>query len=110
MVEGMSSYFRGDRESARTLLEEGARRGLVSAPHIHQVCLAQLVLIALDDDKTSEALDLIALARSGVERFGTSEYPTSAVVYAVSALVLAAVASVPAQVVAVRQRGPVQQD
>lgn len=103
MVEGMSSYFRGDRESARTLLEEGARRGLVSAPHIHQVCLAQLVLIALDDDKTSEALDLMALARSGVERFGTSEYPTSAVVYAVSALVRARIGQVQAAGADVKQ-------
>jgi LuxR family maltose regulon positive regulatory protein len=89
MVEGMSSYFRGDRESARRLLEEGARRGQVSAPHIQQVCLAQLALIALDDDKTSEAVDLMTLTRTGVQRFGTSEYPTSAVVYAVSALVRA---------------------
>ncbi|MDP9228979.1 MAG: LuxR C-terminal-related transcriptional regulator [Actinomycetota bacterium] len=89
MVEGMSSFFKGDRDSARLLLEEGARRGQVSAPHIQQVCLAQLALIALDEDKTSEAVDLMALARSGVKRFGTSEYPTSAVVYAVSALVRA---------------------
>jgi len=89
MVEGMSSYFRGDRDSARRLLEEGARRGQVSAPHIQQVCLAQLALIALDENKASEAADLMARARSGVERFGTSEYPTSAVVYAASALVRA---------------------
>jgi LuxR family maltose regulon positive regulatory protein len=61
----------------------------VSAPHIHQVCLAQLALIALDEDATTQAADLMALARSGVERFGTSEYPTTAVVYAVSALVRA---------------------
>jgi LuxR family transcriptional regulator, maltose regulon positive regulatory protein len=89
MIEGISSYFMGDRDSARLLLEEGARRGLVSAPHIHQICLAQLALLALDDDAASEAFDLMALARSGIERFGTDEYPTSAVVYAVSALVRA---------------------
>jgi LuxR family maltose regulon positive regulatory protein len=89
MIEGISSYFMGERDSARLLLEEGARRGLVSAPHIHQVCVAQLALLALDDDATSEAFDLMALARSGIERFGTNEYPTSAIVYAVSALVRA---------------------
>jgi LuxR family transcriptional regulator, maltose regulon positive regulatory protein len=89
MVEGMSDYFRGERDSARRLLEEGARRGLVSAPHIHQVCMAQLALLALDEDAISQAFDLMALARSGVEHFGTNEYPTSAVVYAVSALVRA---------------------
>ena len=89
LIEGTSRYYLGDRESARRLLEEGARRGLVSAPHIHQACLAQLALLALDADATSEALDLIALARSAIERFGTDEYPTSAVIYAVSALVRA---------------------
>jgi LuxR family transcriptional regulator, maltose regulon positive regulatory protein len=89
MVEGMSTYFMGDRESARQLLEEGARRGLVSAPHINQVCLAHLALIALDEERTSEAGDLLALARSGVERSGTAEYPTTAVVFAVSSLVRA---------------------
>jgi LuxR family transcriptional regulator, maltose regulon positive regulatory protein len=89
MVEGMSTYYRGERDSARVLLEDGARRGLVSAPHIHQVCLAQLALLALDADAISQAFDLMALARSAIERFGTNEYPTSAIVYSVSALVRA---------------------
>ena len=89
LIEGSARYYLGDRDSARRLLEEGARRGLVSAPHIHQACLAQLALLALDEDAISEAFDLMALARSSVERFGTAEYPTSAVYYAASALVRA---------------------
>ncbi len=86
LIEGASRQLTGDRETARTLLEEGSRRGGATAPHIQTLCLAQLALLALDDGDQTGAEALAAEAIAEVRRFGLDDYPTSALVFAVAAL------------------------
>ncbi|MDP9228055.1 MAG: AAA family ATPase, partial [Actinomycetota bacterium] len=50
MLEGVSLHLRGRREEAHERLAEGARRGAVGAPTIQVLCLAQLSLLAIEDD------------------------------------------------------------
>jgi LuxR family maltose regulon positive regulatory protein len=56
----------------------------VGAPGIEALCLAQLALLAFDDDDSANAHAHAARARAQIERFGLVEYPTSALVFAVS--------------------------
>jgi LuxR family maltose regulon positive regulatory protein len=89
LLTGVASYLIGERETALTQLEEGARRGAVAAPHVQAVCLAQLALLAIDEGDWENANALSTRARAQIERFGLSGYPTSALIYAVSAAVQA---------------------
>jgi LuxR family maltose regulon positive regulatory protein len=89
LLAGVAEHLGGDRGLARERLEEGTRRAAVPAPQIHALCLAQLALVALDDDDPEEAARLVTRARSQVTRYGLDRYPTSALVFAVSALVRA---------------------
>jgi LuxR family maltose regulon positive regulatory protein len=89
LVEGVARQLTDDRERARAVLEEGAQRGAVGAPTIQTLCLAQLALLALDDDDLETAEACAARARTQAERFELAEYPTEASVFAVSALVRA---------------------
>jgi LuxR family maltose regulon positive regulatory protein len=89
LLIGSARHLSGERERARSLLEEGARRGAAGAPAIQALCLAQLALLALDDGDTANADAHAARARSQIERFGMIEYPISALVLAVSAGCLA---------------------
>ena len=75
--------------TARTHLEEGARRGAIAAPSVQSLCLAQLALLALDDGDWEQGPLLAARARAQVERFGSERHPAAALVFAVSALVRA---------------------
>jgi LuxR family transcriptional regulator, maltose regulon positive regulatory protein len=85
LLEGAADHLRGDTTRARTSLEEGVRRGATAAPGVQVLCLAQLALIAGDDEDRENAEVLAARARAQVERVGLSGYPTCALVYAVSA-------------------------
>ncbi len=87
MVEGIASHLRGDRERARKKLEEGARRGAVATPFIEVLCVAQLALLAVDEDDREEATALAARARGQIERSGLADYESAAFAFAVSALV-----------------------
>ncbi|MQA73624.1 MAG: hypothetical protein GEU88_04605 [Solirubrobacterales bacterium] len=87
LVEGVSYHLTADRERARSALEEGARRGAAGAPHIYTLCLAQLALVALDDDDVDEAARLTAESTAEADRHGLNDYPTAALVFAVAALV-----------------------
>ena len=78
LLRGVAEHLRGDSEAARRQLEAAARRAAVSAPQVHALCLAQLALIALDDDDPEGAARLITRARSQVARYGLARYPTSA--------------------------------
>src|SRR4029077_9320675 len=79
----------GDPEGAVEPLEEGARRGGVIAPSAQVLCLARLALLAVDAGDWERATLLASRARAQVEHAGLQEYATSALVYAVSALVRA---------------------
>jgi LuxR family transcriptional regulator, maltose regulon positive regulatory protein len=89
LVAGVAEQLRGNRTLARRHLEDGARHAAVPSPQIHALCLTQLALLALDDDRPQDAAQLAARARAQVERFGLERYPTSALILAVSALVRA---------------------
>ena len=60
LLQGVASHLLGRPAVARARLEEGARRGAVSAPSIQALCLAQLALLALDEDDWAEAEALAA--------------------------------------------------
>ncbi|WP_028066647.1 LuxR C-terminal-related transcriptional regulator [Solirubrobacter soli] len=89
LASGVAAHLRSERGAARALLEEGARRAAVHAPLIGALCLAQLALLALDEDDREEAAGLTARARAQVERFRLERFPASALVLAVSAFVSA---------------------
>ena len=88
-LRGVASHLTGELDAARSHLEEGARRGAVAAPSTQALCLAQLALLALDEDDWIGGETLALRARAQAERFGLFEYPDSALVYAVSAAVRA---------------------
>jgi LuxR family maltose regulon positive regulatory protein len=89
MLRGAGLHLRGDRAGAVTVLEEGARRGGVVAPSAQVLCLAQLALIRADEEDWEEAALLASRARAQLDRAGVARYPSSALVFAVSALVRA---------------------
>ena len=89
LLQGVGESLGDDMESARTRLEEGARRGAIAGRCVQVLCLAQLALIALDDADWEQGPLLASRARAQTERLDLTEYPTCALVYAVSALVRA---------------------
>jgi LuxR family transcriptional regulator, maltose regulon positive regulatory protein len=89
LIEGTALYLAGHREHAGTVLEDGARRGAATAPHVETLCLAQLVLLALDDDDLDSAALLADRSLAAAEHHGLNEYPTSALLFAAAALVRA---------------------
>jgi LuxR family maltose regulon positive regulatory protein len=87
LIDGVSAHLRALREQARDFLLEGARRGAVGAPSVQVLCLAQLALIAVDEDDWQLAETLAAQARAQIERSGLDETPLIAFGVAVSAYV-----------------------
>jgi LuxR family transcriptional regulator, maltose regulon positive regulatory protein len=85
-LEGTACHLLGDRERAGGLLREGARRGLVAAPSVSALCLAQLALLARESVDRHDGLELAARARAQIERFRLGDQPTMSLVFAVSAL------------------------
>ena len=86
---GVAAHLRGDRAGAHASLQDGARRAAVRVPHVHALCLAQLALLALDEDEREEAAGLATRARAQVERAHLTHQASSALVLAVCALVRA---------------------
>jgi len=83
---GIAGHLAGDGPGARAQLEEGARRAAVSAPAVQVLCLAQLGVLAIDEDDAETAELCISRARRQVDRLGLGHYPTCALVSAASAL------------------------
>jgi LuxR family maltose regulon positive regulatory protein len=65
------------------------RRAAVQSPGIHALCLAQLALLALDEDDWESGAWFAARAKALVRSSGLTEAPTLALVFAVSASVRA---------------------
>jgi LuxR family maltose regulon positive regulatory protein len=89
LFEGVACHLVGEPSEARQVLEEAARRAAAAAPAIQTICLAQLALIAIDEEDWDASEAPAALALAQVERVGITEYPTEALVFAVSSLVRA---------------------
>jgi LuxR family maltose regulon positive regulatory protein len=85
-IEGAAHHLTGDLSRARELLEEGARRGAATSPHMAMLCLSQLALIALDGDDAEGAEALADRATAEIDHFGLEESPTSALIFAAAAL------------------------
>jgi LuxR family transcriptional regulator, maltose regulon positive regulatory protein len=85
LLRGVADHLTGDAAGARSHLEDGARRAAIAAPAVQVLCLAELGVLALDDDDDTGEL-CISRARRQVERMGLGEYPTCALVFAASAL------------------------
>ena len=88
-IEGVAHHLLAHREPARLALQEAARRSGTAAPNIHTLALAQLALLALDEGHGDEAAAGALQATTDADRFGLNGYPTSALVFAASALVRA---------------------
>jgi LuxR family maltose regulon positive regulatory protein len=86
LLEGTARHLLGDRERARALLADGARRGVIDAPGVSAQCLTQLSLLALDAGDRHEAAGLASRARAQVDRHRLRERPSMSAVLAVSAL------------------------
>ena len=69
------------------MLQEGVRRGAAVSPITEVISLAQLCLIAIEDDDWDRSSGLIAQAREQVRRCGLSDYPSIVIAFAASALV-----------------------
>ena len=89
LLAGSARQLAGDREGAAAALEAGARCAAVSAPAIHALCLAELAVLALDEDDWELAAGLVTRARAQVDRHGLADHAAMALVLAVSALVRA---------------------
>jgi LuxR family transcriptional regulator, maltose regulon positive regulatory protein len=89
LLIGVAAHLMGNRGRATERLEEGARRAVVDAPGIRGLCLAQLALLALEQDDWAEAVALADRARIQLGQAELADYPTSGLVFAVSALVRA---------------------
>jgi LuxR family maltose regulon positive regulatory protein len=87
LLVGVGQHLQGRRDSARLRLGEGARHGAVVSPTVQVLCLAQLALIAIEEEDWQSA-ELFALqARAQLERLTIGLYPMMALALAVSALV-----------------------
>jgi len=86
LLRGAAAHLGGDPAAAREHLERGARDSAVAAPALQVLCLAELGVLALDEDDAPGAQLSIARARAQVERVGLREYPIAALVFAASAL------------------------
>jgi LuxR family transcriptional regulator, maltose regulon positive regulatory protein len=87
LIEGVGLHLRGLRGQAREKLVDGARRGAVGAPNVQVLCLAQLALLAIEEDDWQLAEMLASQSRAQVDRSGLGDYPVMALALAVSAQV-----------------------
>jgi LuxR family maltose regulon positive regulatory protein len=85
LVLGVGLQLSGHREQARAELEAGVRHGALAAPALQALCLAQLALLAVDQDDWHAAVAHAERALAHVRRSGLRDYPTMALVHAVSA-------------------------
>ncbi len=89
-LAGVGAQLRGDADSARVELEEGAHRSGFKAPLLEALCRTQLSLWALDRGDMAGACAEAEKARARVEGDGLSGSPLVALVFAGSACALAA--------------------
>jgi LuxR family maltose regulon positive regulatory protein len=89
LVLGVGLQLSGHGEKARAELEAGVRHGALAAPALQALCLAQLALLAIDQGDWHAAAAHAEPAVGHVRRSGLRDYPTMALVHAVSAEVRA---------------------
>ncbi len=102
LIAGAALHVAGDAGGAVEALEDGARSAAVSAPAVQALCLAELAVLAVDEDDWELAAVHSARARAQVDRHGLGDHAALALVFAVSALVRAR----RGRVEAARERSP----
>jgi LuxR family transcriptional regulator, maltose regulon positive regulatory protein len=85
LLQGVALHLTGERDRARNELEEGAHTAAASAPMVQALCLAQLALLASEEDDLVRATTLAERATAQVRRCGLDRCPTVALPFAVSA-------------------------
>jgi LuxR family transcriptional regulator, maltose regulon positive regulatory protein len=86
LLEGVGLHLQGQRDRARLRLSEGARRAAVVSPTIQVLCLAQLVLLAIEDEDWQAAEVLASQARAQLKRSGIDGYSVMTLGVATSSL------------------------
>jgi LuxR family maltose regulon positive regulatory protein len=86
ICEGALRYLGGDRDRAQRALAEAVRIGSSTGPNPASVAIAQLALVALDDEEIEGAWAKAHQALGSVEYYGLQDYPTSGFQFAVAAL------------------------
>jgi LuxR family maltose regulon positive regulatory protein len=84
---GVSDHLAGDRALAREHLEEGVHRSAAEAPNIEALCLAQLATLTSEEGDWQSGAEFVDRAVAQVDQHGLGGYPTSALIFAVSAAV-----------------------
>jgi len=87
-LEGTAFRLLGESDRARERLEEGVKLGAI-VPGSASVCLAELALMAIDEDDWTEARRNIERGMETTLRNELYERPAQVIVFAVSARVLA---------------------
>jgi LuxR family maltose regulon positive regulatory protein len=87
LLEGAARRLTGDSERGRELLEDGARRAAGLAVDTQLTCLAQLALLALDEDDLEQASTLADRIVAGVNHSGLDDHPVLALAFAAAGLV-----------------------
>ena len=89
LLSGTAAQLAGRADEASGRLLEGARRAAVTAPDVHSACLTQLAVGALAREEWEDAAEHVTRARAQVTRNSLGDYPTAALVFAVSGIVRA---------------------
>jgi len=89
LYRGVACQLAGDGDGARRLLGEGVHRSVALAPTIEALCLAQLAILAIEEGDWELARDRCSGVSALVQRHRMGENPTSALLFAVRALVCA---------------------
>ena len=89
LLGGTAALLTGRPDDAAGRLLQGAHRAAVTAPDVHAACLTQLAVGALAREDWEEAAEHVTRARAQVTRNALGDYPTAALVFAVSAIVRA---------------------
>jgi len=84
-LQGTASLLTGAAADAERYFEQGAARGVLLAPDVASLCLAQLAVLAVQHDDPETASDFARRAGAMVDQHDLSENPASALVFAVSA-------------------------
>jgi LuxR family maltose regulon positive regulatory protein len=87
LLAGAGHHIAGARAQARRELEEGAARAAVCAPAVRATCLAQLALMALEDEDWEHAGELCDRAREIAAHVDAEALRGCALVLAAAALV-----------------------
>jgi LuxR family transcriptional regulator, maltose regulon positive regulatory protein len=87
LLLGVSDHLAGDRALAREHLEEGVHRSAADAPSVEALCLVQLATITAEEGDWQAGAALVDRAVSQVDSHSLAAYPTSALIFAVSAAV-----------------------